>query len=132
MPVKELVRALQPNAPEAVSTVSEGLLYRDFITVGLLLNQIKVKDNHKEGERLIKDNWIYIQEPDVALGRLQIFNNWSPYLVADPAKVWLGLEYFCNEGDELWNKSDREMIDFAADELERIDIIEKSEVLDAT
>ncbi len=132
MPVKELVRALEPNVPEAVSQVSEGLLYRDFMTVGLLLNGIKVKDNHQEGERLIKDNWIYIQEPDVSLGRLQIFNNWSPYLVADPSKVWLGLEYFCNEGDELWNKSDREMIDFAADELERIDIIEKSEVLDAT
>ncbi|OLD28071.1 MAG: hypothetical protein AUJ04_02375 [Acidobacteria bacterium 13_1_40CM_3_55_6] len=132
MPVKELVRALEPHAPEDIVEISEGLIYRDFITVGLLLNSIKVKDANLAGEKLIKDNWIYIQEPDVALGRLQIFNNWSPYLVADPSKVWLGLEYFCNEGDTLWSKSDRDMIELAADELEQIDIIEKSEVLDAT
>jgi protoporphyrinogen oxidase len=132
MPVKDLVRALQPNVPESISAISEGLLYRDFITVGLLLDGIKVKENNKDGGRLIKDNWIYIQEPEVSLGRLQIFNNWSPYLVADPTKVWLGLEYFCNEGDELWNKPETEMIAFAADELARIEIIEKSAVLDAT
>jgi protoporphyrinogen oxidase len=132
MPVKDLVRALEPTVPESISQISEGLLYRDFITVGLLLNGIKVKENSKDGGRLIKDNWIYIQEPEVSLGRLQIFNNWSPYLVADPTKVWLGLEYFCNEGDELWTKSDAEMIAFAADELARIEIIEKSDVLDAT
>jgi len=132
MPVKELVRALQPKVPASISQISEGPLYRDFITVGLLLNGIKVKENGKGGDRLIKDNWIYIQEPEVSLGRLQIFNNWSPYLVADPTKVWLGLEYFCNEGDELWNKSDPAMIAFASDELERIEIIEKSAVLDAT
>ena len=132
MPVKDLVRALQPNVPTEIARIGEGLLYRDFITVGLLLDGIKVKENNKDGSRLIKDNWIYIQEPEVSLGRLQIFNNWSPYLVADPTKVWLGLEYFCNEGDELWNKSDADMISFAADELARIDIIEKSAVLDAT
>lgn len=131
MPIKELVRALQVEVPENIFQISEGLLYRDFITVGLLLNEIKVKDNETTA-RLIKDNWIYIQEPDVLLGRLQIFNNWSPYLVNEADKVWLGLEYFCNEGDELWKKSDQEMIDFAAAELERIDIIEKSAVLDAT
>jgi len=132
MPVKELMRALEPHAPEDINEISEGLIYRDFITVGLLVNSIKVKDANLAGEKLIKDNWIYIQEPDVALGRLQIFNNWSPYLVADPSKVWLGLEYFCNEGDTLWSKSDGDMIELAADELEQIDIIEKSEVLDAT
>jgi protoporphyrinogen oxidase len=132
MPVKDLVRAMQPNVPESISGISEGLLYRDFITVGLLLDEIKVKENNKEGGRLIKDNWIYIQEPEVSLGRLQIFNNWSPYLVADPTKVWLGLEYFCNEGDELWTKSDPDMIAFAVDELARIEIIERSAVLDAT
>jgi protoporphyrinogen oxidase len=132
MPVKDLLRALRPPAPPEISRISEGLLYRDFITVGLLLSEIKIREQSAHGERLVQDNWIYIQEPEVSLGRLQIFNNWSPYLVADPTKVWLGLEYFCNEGDELWSKSDPEMIAFAADELAKIEIIEKSDVLDAT
>lgn len=75
---------------------------------------------------------MYIQERDVKVGRLQIFNNWSPYMVADIEKVWIGLEYFCNEGDELWEKSDDEFIKFAIDELHSIDIIDKNEVLDST
>ncbi len=78
------------------------------------------------------DNWIYIQEPDVKIGRLQIFNNWSPALVADPDTIWLGLEYFCREGDELWSMQDGRFIDFAADELARLDLIERRDVLDGT
>ena len=76
---------------------------RDFITVGLLLNKLQIKNNttHKTVNNIVPDNWIYIQERDVKIGRLQIFNNWSPYLLNDPSQVWLGLEYFCNEGDEL-------------------------------
>ena len=132
IPIKELVKALDARVPDEVREVSEGLAYRDFITVGLLLKQLKVKDKNGDGQRLIKDNWIYIQEPDVALGRLQIFNNWSPFMVEDPTRVWVGLEYFCNEHDELWNKADEEMIRFAVEELARIDIIEKTDVLDAT
>lgn len=81
---------------------------------------------------IILDNWIYIQERDVKLGRLQIFNNWSPYMVKDPDTVWIGLEYFCNEGDELWSKSDDEFSKYAIDELAKISIIEKDDVLDAT
>src|SRR5205814_1186647 len=81
---------------------------------------------------LIRDNWIYIQEPDVLAGRLQIFNNWSPYLVNAPDKVWVGVEYFCYEGDALWKKSDDEMKAFAVEELARIGMIEKDAVLDAT
>ena len=81
---------------------------------------------------IVPDNWIYIQESDVKLGRLQVFNNWSPYLVADPNTVWLGLEYFCNEGDELWNKPDDEFFRFAVAELDRIHIIDKKDVLDGT
>jgi hypothetical protein len=69
------------------------------------------------------DNWIYIQEPDVNIGRLQVFNNWSPAMVADPQMIWLGLEYFCREGDELWSMDDGEFIDFAAGELEKIGMI---------
>ena len=78
MPVKELVRALDVEVPAEVRQVSEGLIYRDFITVGLLLKELKVREDSPQGPQLIRDNWIYIQEPDVLVGRLQIFNNWSP------------------------------------------------------
>jgi hypothetical protein len=80
----------------------------------------------------IKDDWIYIQEPEVLLGRLQVFNNWSPYMVADPNTTWLGLEYFCYETDELWNLSTEGMIRLAGEELERIGVIDAREILDGT
>lgn len=131
MPIKELVRALAAGGaqvPANVREVSEGLEYRDFITVGVLANRLDVKE--PDGG-LIKDTWIYIQEPDVMLGRLQIFNNWSPYMVADPSKVWIGLEYFCYETDPLWSMPDEELKKFAAGELEKIGILQTREVLDA-
>ncbi len=129
MPVKELVRAFDAPPPPEVSEVSDGLMYRDFITVGLLLNRLNIRE---EGERLLKDNWIYIQEPDVLVGRMQIFNNWSPYMVDDPGKVWIGLEYFCNDTDELWHKSDQDMIALALEEIEKMGIASNSDHLDAT
>jgi protoporphyrinogen oxidase len=122
MPVKEFIGALGNCVPEPVRAVADGLLYRDFIMVGVLVKKLREP---------IPDNWMYIQEPDVKLCRLQIFNNWSPYMVKDPSTVWLGLEYFCNEGDDLWMKPDGAMAQFAADELESIDIIEKKDVLDS-
>jgi hypothetical protein len=106
MPMRDLVRALKVEVPANVREVSEGLQYRDFITVGVLANKLDVVESDKT---LIKDTWIYIQEPDVLLGRLQIFNNWSPYMVADPTKVWIGLEYFCYETDPLWSMPDEEL-----------------------
>ncbi|MCK9613428.1 MAG: NAD(P)/FAD-dependent oxidoreductase [Bacteroidales bacterium] len=134
MPVKELIIAMDNKVPEEVMEISKGLQYRDFITVGLLLNKLKLKNktNIPTLNELIPDNWIYIQERDVKIGRLQIFNNWSPYMVADIQKVWIGLEYFCNEGDELWSMDDNAFISFAIDELAKIDIIDKNEVIDAT
>jgi protoporphyrinogen oxidase len=78
------------------------------------------------------DNWIYIQEPDVRIGRLQVFNNWSPAMVADPQTIWLGLEYFCAQGDDLWSLDDARFLDFAAQELERIGMIRAGDVLDGT
>jgi protoporphyrinogen oxidase len=134
MPVKDLITALGNKVPSEVKVVSDGLQYRDFITVGLLLNKLKIKNETKIQtlHELIPDSWIYIQEPNVKVGRLQIFNNWSPYMVADIEKVWIGLEYFCNEGDELWQKKDSEFIQFAIDELDSINIIDKNEVLDST
>ncbi len=131
MPIQHLVRSLQTAVPANVREVSEGLMYRDFLTVGLLLDDLKIKDETKQGRKLISDNWIYIQEPDVLAGRLQIFNNWSPWMVSDPSKVWVGVEYFCNEGDSLWTRSDAEMKRLAVEELARIGMIQESAVLDS-
>lgn len=133
MPVKDLINAMNPNIPIRVREVANGLMYRDFITVGVLLKNLIIinKTNIKTINNIVPDNWIYIQERDVKLGRLQIFNNWSPYMVRDPDTIWIGLEYFCNEGDELWSKSDEEFSDFAIDELEKIGVIDKTAVLDS-
>jgi protoporphyrinogen oxidase len=132
MPVKELVAGLDPSAPPAVRAVAEALPYRDFLTVGLRVRRMKTGPPRANGAtRYPPDNWIYIQEPDVRLGRLQIFNNWSPALVPDPTRVWLGLEYFCNEGDDLWRRSDADLRDLAARELEAIDLIDAADVEDA-
>ena len=131
MPIKDLVRGLRTDVPSAVREVSNNLQYRDFITVGLLLDKLKVKDEEQRA-KLISDNWIYIQEPEVLAGRLQIFNNWSPHMVADPGKVWIGVEYFCYEDDDLWRKPDDEMARFAIAELAQIDILETPDVSDWT
>jgi protoporphyrinogen oxidase len=128
MPMRELIRAMQIPVPANVREVSEGLQYRDFITVGLLADRLKVKE--PDGG-LLKDTWIYIQEPDVLLGRLQIFNNWSPYLVSDPAKVWIGLEYFCYDTDDLWKMPDDELKKFAIAEVAKIGILDADAVSDA-
>jgi protoporphyrinogen oxidase len=127
MPVRHLIRGLDCPVPEAVAAVSDGLVYRDFITVGLLVK--KLARTEPDGS-LLKDTWIYIQEPEVKIGRLQIFNNWSPAMVADPNTVWIGLEYFCNTTDALWQMPDAEIVDFAAREVETIGILQRSDVLD--
>jgi protoporphyrinogen oxidase len=127
MPMRELVEAMDAPVPENVREVSEGLQYRDFITVGLLVDKLKVKE--LDGG-LLKDTWIYVQEPDVLLGRLQIFNNWSPYLVADPTKVWIGLEYFCYDTDDLWKMPDEDLKKFAIAEVAKIGILNPEDVSD--
>jgi protoporphyrinogen oxidase len=128
MPMRELLRAMNTAVPANVLEVSDGLQYRDFITVGLLADRLKVKE--PDGG-LLKDTWIYIQEPDVLLGRLQIFNNWSPFLVADPTKVWIGLEYFCYDTDDLWKMPDDELKKFAIAEVAKIGILSAADVSDA-
>ncbi len=127
MPMRELVQAMDAPVPEKVREVSEGLQYRDFITVGLLVDRLKVRE--PDGG-LLKDTWIYIQEPDVLLGRLQIFNNWSPHLVADPNKVWIGLEYFCYDTDDLWKMPDEELKKFAIAEVAKLGILNADDVTD--
>jgi len=129
MPVKELIAALHPPAPAPILEVSDGLVYRDFISVGLLCRRLAI---HEPDGARIKDNWIYIHERDVQVGRLQIFNNWSPYLVADPSTTWIGLEYFCDQNDSLWQRSDAEMLLLAKDELARLQFVDSADVLDGT
>ena len=132
MPVKELVASLRTDVPPNVREVADGLTYRDFITVGLLLKKLKLTDPGATAKKLIEDNWIYVQEPDVLVGRLQIFNNWSPYMVRDRSQVWLGAEYFCYEGDDLWTRSDAALSKLAAEELAKIGIVEAADVVDST
>ncbi|MEO5561848.1 MAG: FAD-dependent oxidoreductase, partial [Chitinophagaceae bacterium] len=128
MPVKDLINSF--NAPEeTASKIAGNLIYRDFIVVGLLLKDLKLKN--PDGTH-VKDNWLYIQEKNVKIGRLQIYNNWGEAMINDPKTFWLGLEYFCNEGDELWTKDDQDMINFAKKELASINIINEADVTDAT
>ena len=131
MPIRDLIRSLKTAVPANVQEVGDGLMYRDFITVGLLLEGLNVNEQTKQGQKLISDNWIYIQEPHILAGRLQIFNNWSPWMVSDPEKVWIGVEYFCKEGDSLWTLSDDRMKNLAVKEMDRIGIIRQSALLDS-
>ena len=139
MPVKELVTAMDNGktpVPAEVKRVADGLVYRDFITVGLLLDKLLIKNPAKPGSpesklKFVADNWIYVQESDVKLGRIQIFNNWSPYLVADSEKVWIGLEYFATEGDDMWRMPDADFIKFAIAELDKIDVARPADVRDS-
>ncbi|RBL91009.1 NAD(P)/FAD-dependent oxidoreductase [Chitinophaga flava] len=128
MPVKDLAAAMKEAVPGPIQEIARGLEYRDFVTVGLLVDKLVLSPDHA----LVKDNWIYIQENDVRVGRLQIFNNWSPFMVSDPSKVWIGLEYFCNEGDELWSMENQQFINFGIAELEKIGVIRQEDVLDST
>lgn len=124
MPVKDLVSAFNTDVPEKVKETALNLPYRDFMTAGLLVSKLETGR--------IKDCWIYIQERNVKLGRLQIFNNWSPYMVKNPEdKMFIGLEYFCQEGDSMWNMPDNDFIKMAAGELEKIGIIKQENVSDS-
>lgn len=131
MPVKELIAGIDRGVPPQVAEIANGLQYRDFITVGLLVTKLKPA-GPQSNNCLIEDNWIYIQEKEVKVGRLQVFNNWSPYMVKDPNTVWVGLEYFCNKEDAFWQMKDEDLIQFAINELAEIDIIDKVNVLDHT
>jgi protoporphyrinogen oxidase len=127
MPVKDLAAGLPQDwlSPKARETAAT-LPYRDFMTAGLLVDRLELKNetDHPTLNHIVPDCWIYVQEPEVKLGRLQIFNNWSPYLVRDPLHtLWIGLEYFCQEGDALWSMTDEAFLAFAAKELETIQVI---------
>ncbi len=118
MPISELVAKLDPPAPHDVCEGASQLTYRDYFTVGLIINQAN----------LFPDNWIYIHAPEVKVGRIQNFKNWSPDMVPDQRKTFLGLEYFCNEGDELWRMSDEALVKLGAAELERMGLAKAADV----
>jgi protoporphyrinogen oxidase len=134
LPVRELIRLLEPGSAQ-IARIADGLPYRDFMTAGLLLSKMNApaaRHGRVAANGMPPDNWIYIQEPEVQIGRIQIFNNWSPAMVADPGTIWLGLEYFCREGDGLWSMDEAHFVDFAAGELEKIGLIDRRNVLDGT
>ncbi len=122
MPMRDLVLAMEPAAPPAPREIAAGLEYRDFITVGLLYRRL--------AREPLPDNWIYVQEPGVKVGRLQVFNNWSPWLVRDPETVWIGLEYFCREGDELWRMEDKDLQRLGVAEMQQLNLAAPTEHLD--
>jgi protoporphyrinogen oxidase len=122
MPIKNLVHAIDPATPPAIRAAANGLRYRDFLTVALILD--------KDG--LFPDNWIYIHTPGVKVGRIQNFNNWSRAMVPDAGHTCLGLEYFCFEGDGLWNSKDEDLIALAAREIAELGLAEGAKVVDGT
>ena len=120
MPVTELIKKLDPPPPRPVQDAAGKLNYRDFLTVCLIVDRAE----------LFPDNWIYIHDPSVKVGRIQNFKNWSPDMVPDPTKSSLGLEYFCTEGDSLWTKSDADLIELGKREVDRIGLARYAEIED--
>lgn len=133
MPVQELIAGMGGDVPEEVRAVAAGLQYRDFINVGILLRQLSARNKNGSYERLeLKDNWIYIQERDVKVGRLMIYNNWGDGMINDPDTTWIGMEYFCNKTDDFWALSDEAVERVAMQELEKMDLARVEDILDIT
>ncbi len=125
MPVKDLISGMN-DVPDNIAKWADGLPYRDFVTVGLLVDKLNLKNETKIRTlgNIVPDCWIYVQDTGVKLGRIQIFNNWSPYMVTDPEHtVWIGLEYFCSEGDKFWNMPEKDCVKLAVSELVKMGVI---------
>ena len=140
MPIKDLVEAIaheEPSTDKEMVKVAQGLPYRDFVTVGLLVRHLRIRNTTSiktlGDPPIVPDCWIYVQDPGYKMGRIQIFNNWSPYMVKNvDGTVWIGLEYFCEEGDDFWSMSDEQTTEFAIKELTRMGIINgPADVLDS-
>jgi protoporphyrinogen oxidase len=129
MPVKHLIAALDAEIPKAVRNVASKLEYRDFMIVGLLLDKLNLTD---KGGQPVDDNWLYIQDKGVKVGRVQLFHNWSPEMTAAPGTCWIGAEYFCQAGDKLWNMQDERLIELATQELENIGLLHSTRVKEGT
>jgi len=122
MPIREFVQKINPSIPKEILDAANNLKYRDFLTVALIINKRDV----------FPDNWIYIHDSDVKVGRIQNFKNWSPYMVPDQSKTCLGLEYFCFENDSLWRMPDKELIDLGVREMEALGFANQEDVIDGT
>lgn len=134
MPIQDLVAGIEGQTDAEIQRIAAGLPYRDFVTVGLLVDRLELvnQTDKKTLGNIVPDCWIYVQDKGVKLGRIQIFNNWSPYMVENPDNtVWIGLEYFCAEGDDFWNMSDEACIDFATKELVKMGVIRDGAVKDS-
>jgi len=122
MPIRELIEKLDPAPPDDLRAAAADFNYRDFLTVALMVR----------GKNLFPDNWIYVHDPRVKVGRIQNYNNWSPEMVPDPETTCLGLEYFCFEGDGLWNTPDTELIELGKREMAQLGLLDPAQVLDGT
>ena len=133
MPIKDLVGGMN-DVPEHEAKIAAGLPYRDYMTVGVLINKLNLenKTDHKTVGNIVPDNWVYVHDRSVKMGRFQIYNNWSPYMVKDlEHTVWIGLEYFCNEGDELWSMKDEDFAALGVREMVNLNLIDsRNNVLD--
>lgn len=127
MPIKDLIDDMN-DVPKEIKYISSNLPYRDFLTIGIVLDRIKIKNDTKieTKNNLIPDTWIYVQSNKQKLGRIQVFNNWSPYLVKNSNTISLGLEYFCTENDDFWNMKDSELKKFSIKELLDMGIIDEN------
>ncbi len=122
MPIREALQKFKPEVPKEVLVAANDLKYRDFLTIALIINK----------PALFPDTWVYIHDSEVKVGRIQNFKNWSPFMVPDPNKTCLGLEYFCFEGDDLWNMPDEELIELGKKELESLGLVNRNDVEDGT
>ena len=133
MPVKDLVLGMN-DVPEEYKEIANGLPYRDYMTVGVLIKNLNLRNETKIRTmgNIVPDNWVYVHDKNVKMGRFQIYNNWSPYMVKDlEDTIWMGLEYFCNEGDEMWSQTDEEFAKSAVKEMVTMGLIDsENDVLD--
>lgn len=128
MPISTLVENMHNiTIPQSVRDTASGLEYRDFLIAGILAKDLLLRDKNNE---LVTDNWIYIQDKHVKAGRLQFFHNWSPYMAADPGKAWIGVEYFCNETDDIWKADDNTVAGIVIKEMQTVGILKPEQVQD--
>lgn len=133
MPIKDLINGMN-DVPKKINKIATNLPYRDYMTVGVLIPKLNLKNETKIKTigNIVPDNWVYVHDKKVKMGRFQIYNNWSPYLVKDlDHTIWMGLEYFCNEGDNMWNMTDDDFASFGIEEMITMGLIDnKEDVID--
>jgi protoporphyrinogen oxidase len=130
MPIQDLVAGFGQEIAKEIKDTAAGLVYRDYIIVGLILKSMQVKNEADLKNKILPDNWLYIQENDYKIGRLDVFNNFSPDLLADKNNILLGAEYFCQQNDDFWQQADEEIKSFAVNELKKLGFIAEQDIVD--